>query len=537
MSDPVPGPASEPHVPRNPFKVEGPYEFQSRRYTVPPFQGLQLRDPGQALVFAQRILSGDDTPDAKTTALLLGYEITARQPPLTVDEARLLWNMLRRMTDVKHLVLEDPDGLLMLIPTPELEASPLVLPKLKLLRYCMMFSIDFCHTFLSVLQEAPLESITLRYPKEYDQESDDESSDPFALLARGWLAEKLLHLDVENLKYEYFDYSAVMPLPRLATLSLAFVLDDVSPRIPILGYLLAIVPNLYDLVILTSAAPDPLSPDQQPPIQAIWQANVEAQTYSMTRWSLDRVQAGLLDLCLLGLQYPVREVDIIEMDVFSIQSIGVYVPDPFPTTVPTALGLEYKDSPTCPLGAFSAVLGRLRNFWSALPQLAPPKAFNVHLSVRHPQELPVALADTFALVLDSPRIEKFELNIRFHCKRNHPDPTRRRHPRQMLEEDDSSDTSEDDPAKLSPRRTRRIATKCVEARHFFEQMPVVLAGYWDARFEEATAGALGVIVNVSSYCLPEKRCVMSTKADPVSVWVASQASQEYPLDETSVQQL
>ncbi|KAH9887047.1 hypothetical protein C8Q73DRAFT_739704 [Cubamyces lactineus] len=533
MSSPVPGPAAEPPVPRT-FKAEGPYESQSSRYTVPPFKGTELRDPEQALAFAQRVLSGNavDTPETQTTDLLLGYEITARQPPLTIDEARLLWNMLRRMSHLEHLVLEDPDGLLMLIPTPELEASPLVLPRLKLLRYCMMFSIDFCHTFLSVLQQAPLESITLRYPKEYDQESDDESSDPFALLARGWLAEKLLHLDVENLRYEYFDYSAAMPLPHLATLSLAFVLDDVSPRMPILGYLLAIVPSLYDLVILTSAAPDPLSPDQQPPIQAIWQANAEAQTQTMTRWSLDRVQAGLLDLCLLGLQYPVREVDVIQMDFFSIQSAGVYVPDPFPATVPTVLGLEFKETSTCPLGAFSTVLGRLRSFWSARPHTAPPKVLNMRLSIRHLQELQALLSDAFALVLDSPRIEAFDLDIRFHCKRNHPDPARpqRRYSHQMVEEGDSSDTSEEDPENPSPRRARRTASPCVEAHHFFKQMPAILAGYWDARFEEATTGALNVTVNISSYCSPKPVCMMSTKnkkQSPVSIWIAAQRSEAY----------
>ncbi|KAI0656222.1 hypothetical protein C8Q70DRAFT_921942 [Cubamyces menziesii] len=538
MSAPVPGPASEPLVPKA-FKPEGPYESQSRRYTVPPFKGLELRDPEQALAFAQRILRGGlaGSPEANQTDLLLGFEITARQPPLTVDEARLLWNMLRRMTNVENLVLEDPDGLLMLIPTPELEANPLVLPKLKRLRYCMMFSIDFCYTFLSVLQQAPLESITLRYPKEYDQESDDESSDPFALLARGWLADKLLHLDVENLRYEYFDYTAAMPLPHLATLSLAFVLDDVSPRMPILGYLLAIVPSLYDLVILTSAAPDPLSPDQQPPIQAIWQENMEAQSHSTTRWYLDRVQAGLFDLCLLNLQNPVREVDVIQMDPFSIQSIGVYVPDPFPATAPTALGLEFKETSTCPLGAFSAALGHLRNFWSARPHTAPPKALTIHLSVKHPQELQALLTDMFALVLDSPRIEGFELNIRLHCKRNHPDPARprRRYPHQMLEEDDSSDSSEEDPEKPSERRARRTANPCIEANHFFSQMPVVLAGYWDARFEEATAGALGVLVNISSYCSPKDVCVMSTKGSPTSYWVSLQASGQYdPMESGSV---
>ncbi|KAI8992851.1 hypothetical protein BD414DRAFT_482391 [Trametes punicea] len=507
------------------LRAEGPYGPERRGRNFAPFDGTVLKVADEALSFADAVLrrSASDPLSDLPRRLFLGFGITARQPPLTTQEARKLWNMLRRMKHLEGLSLEDPDGLLMLIPTNELERMPLSLPNLKYLKYCMTFSVDFCHAFLAGLQRSQLETVVIRFPKEYDHESDNESSDPLTLLAKPCAAATLETLEVENLRYEYFDYSAAFQFPLLGTLSLEFALDSVSPRMPILGYLLSRIPNLSSFDIATAAAPPPLSPHQQPPIADIRATNIHAQANSRTRWSLDRVTGSVLDLWLLGLRCPARLVDISQVDLFTVQNIPSIMFDLFSATSPRALYVAFKETRSSPTDAVMGFLGRLREYWMASPHGSVPKVFELDLSVKQPAKLEILLPSTLALIPSSPRLESFMLNIHFQCKSRHTEPRLNLghgfpmgHPSYPMVEDDSDDSDESLP------EGRRL-TQCLEAQHFFREMPGFLRGY-QASFQAASARGLQLSIKISSYCSPEGRWLVSgggARENRVMSWLGS----------------
>ncbi|KAJ2999513.1 hypothetical protein NUW54_g6923 [Trametes sanguinea] len=363
------------------LRAEGPYGAGHRDRDTREKIHLQTAD--QALAFARSILSRQPSDPLRDLVprLVLGFGITARQPPLTEHEAKTIWRMLRRMTHLEELTLEDPDGLLMLIPTPELTASPLLLPKLKHLKYCMSFSIDFGYAFFAGLQRSQLQSVVIRYPKDYDQESDSESSDPFALLAKPCCIATLETLEVENLRYEYFDFSARVQFPRLGTLLLEFALDNVSPRMAIVGYLLACIPNLSDLDIATFEPPVAWSPHQQPSIRDIRAANVHAQLNARNSWRLDRVSATLLDFWLLGLRFPVHTIDIRQVDLLTAERMANLMHDLFNETMPQTLYVGFRQTQLSPTQAIMLFLGHLRAYWIASPHGSVPKTFELSLCV------------------------------------------------------------------------------------------------------------------------------------------------------------
>ncbi|CDO68092.1 hypothetical protein BN946_scf184788.g23 [Trametes cinnabarina] len=451
----------------------------------------------------------------------MGFRITARQPPLTETEARTLLRMLRRMTHLEDLTLEDPDGLLMLIPSPELAATPLLLPKLKRLKYCMSFSIDFCHAFLSGLQQSPLKTIIIRYPKGYDQESDDESSDPFALLSKPCAIATLETLEIENLRYEYFDYSATVRFPLLGTLSLEFALDSVSPRMPIVGYLLSRIPNLTNLDIATMAPPLPWSRHQQPPIRNIRAANVQAQLNASHSWRLDRVSATVLDLWLLGLRFPAYVVDIRQVDRFTVEQVGNLVHDLFAETSPRTLYVSYRETLLSPIQAVIHFLSNLRAYWIASPHSSVPKIIELDLTLGRTNGLGALLTTSLALIYESIRLESFTLHIHYECKKRHNDPLLAMGfqilaTNATLSEDESDD-SEDDPPE------RRNFTKCGEAQTVFAQVPAYLQGI-ESTISAASQRGLKIKVKVTSYCDPRGAVVLSrgnTSQERVRRWLRS----------------
>ncbi|KAL7278531.1 hypothetical protein ACG7TL_007530 [Trametes sanguinea] len=503
------------------LRAEGPYGAGHRDRDTR--DKIHLQNADQALSFARAIFSRHPSDPLRDLSprLVLGFGITARRPPLTEHEAKTIWYMLRRMTHLEELTLEDPDGLLMLIPTPELTAAPLLLPQLKHLKYCMSFSIDFCHDFLTGLQRSQLQSVVIRYPKEYDQESDSESSDPFALLAKPCCVVTLETLEVENLRYEYFDLSARVQFPLLGTLSLEFALDNVSPRMPIVGYLLACIPNLSDLDIATFEPPVPWSRHQQPSIRDIRAANVHAQLNSRTSWRLDRVSATLLDFWLLGLRFPVHTIDIRQVDLFTAERTNNLMHDLFNGTAPQTLYVGFRETQLSPTNAIMLFLGHLRAYWIASPHGYVPKVFELSLCITqlgssHPQ------ASAFALLYESIRLESYSLHVHFACKNRHNErflalgfQVAAMVTSGLPEESDDSDSDGPDRRNLAP---------CGDAQRFFMQMPQLMRDF-EAVIGAAQHRGLRISIRISSYC-DKGRLLLSqvpTSNDRVRRWLRNTA--------------
>ncbi|KAI0776711.1 hypothetical protein BD413DRAFT_610311 [Trametes elegans] len=479
----------------------------------PVYDGLALRGSAEADAFANALLARDPSDPLTDLSphLILGYEITSKQPPIDASQARRLWQMLGRMKHLERLTLEDPDGILMLVPAEDVQNSPLSLPNLKHIKYCATFSLDFCHTFLSALRDVELETILLRYPKEYDQESDDETSDPLALLARPCASRTLEVLEVENLRYEYFDFSANTQFPALGTLTFEFSLDHVSPRMPILGYLLACFPNLYSLDIATSAPPHPLSPVQRLPFQQIRLANVQAQAASTTQWSLSRVTASLSDLWILGLRCPTRLVDILQIDLATIQSTDGLMQDLFADTVPSVLYLNYKETASSPPQVATMFFGLLSAYWTAFPLGSVPKEVEIELGVKELGALHMMLTYAFALVTDSPRLESYTLLARLRCRDRHEDGGG------PATESDASESDESD--SEAPAGT----LQCFETAYLFNDLLPRIGAEHELAFNAATDRGQQLFVKVSSYCEPDGHWLVSSsgRQNRVLSWLQS----------------
>ncbi|KAI0632777.1 hypothetical protein C8Q77DRAFT_843738 [Trametes polyzona] len=468
-------------------------EDDARRRPPSPFDGLMFRDEREALAFADSIIRSPninlyDYPPK----LLLGYETTARPDVLVPGDVTLreraekLWSMLRCLVHLRSLNIEDGDAILQEIPAAQLDAAPLDLPYLTYLTYRMSYSVDYWHALLSHLRSAHLIELMLRYPLDYERDSDQCSSDLVSALSYPSIVPSLESLHVENLQYEYLDFSRGAAVPKFVNvveLALHFALNDSSPRLPIIGYLLAAFPNVTDLDINTTSAPFPTDPLQNPPISEVRRENLRAlQASGGHRWRLKYLTAGLLDLFLFGLGSPSKELSISELDMYTIQAAGnQLLENIFGGVTPRGLLVNYLESQLSPSDALIGFLDLLRAYWASSPATRVPE--ELRLDLRMVQRRWVASLLHYALILinvSGTNLHSYTLDVHFRCKRLHRLPPPRT----------STPDSEEEAAS---------AMLCVEGERFFYDVGEALKSYAGV-LEGARSRGIGLFINGSTWC-------------------------------------
>lgn len=283
-----------------------------------PTSPLAFRDADEVLAFAESLLARDrrDPLSDIPGHLLLGQQISTRDPPLFPEEATTLWRMLCRFTHLETLDLEDGDGILKDIPADAIRAAPLSLPKLEYLSYTMLYSVGYCNTFLASLRDAPLNTVALYYP-EYIDEEETHPLDLVLLLYHPCLA-NLVSLEVEHLRFEYLTLPFIDSapwFPKLDRLALEIMLDDETPRRGILGFLVMLFPRITSLTIAVRDVRNVTRQPDPPALEAVHIENVAARAAAGRTFHLADISASLLDIFLLGLPYPDDEMDITGVDL------------------------------------------------------------------------------------------------------------------------------------------------------------------------------------------------------------------------------
>ncbi|KAI0370948.1 hypothetical protein BV20DRAFT_966042 [Pilatotrama ljubarskyi] len=511
------GQAPEPPDTETAFRMDAmaPTMPRQRRIPSPPSSTKILHNATEALFFAYSILCRDprdpllDVPPA----LVLGFDIAARQPPLSKGEWGMLWRMLRRMVHLEALTLEDGDGLVMEIQQEVLEGPPLSLPRLKYLKYCMSYSVDGCHAFLSSLRDASLDKVVLHYPDGDDRDEDEQTPDPVALLARASTAATLGTLQFENLRYSYFNLPVpVAQFPFVGRLSLGFDLGKEDPQLPILGYLLAAFPAVKVFEIETSR-PLPIAA-QQPTVQDIRTANIGARAHATAGWSLERVTGSVLDLWLLGFEYSSATVHISRVNAETVESVGNLMYDLFSGTTPSTLYVTFSERGSCKRKAMILFFRTLLAYWQSSPFGTIPKEFVVKLRMNdepEPEEpkLEDILTRVFSLLRDGNRLEHIHLSIYLKCKDTHypppprPPSTLTTHGMDVDDADDSGESSDESDTEGDG------LERCQEARALFDAMPKFLDQNADA-LRAASSNGTKYLVRATSFCSPKHGFVVSS---------------------------
>ncbi|KAI0641061.1 hypothetical protein C8Q79DRAFT_431950 [Trametes meyenii] len=403
---------------------------------------VELNSYEQTLFFSQGVL--DRSLSVVRLAIGVGVSAPRMGVSLKEDEAKTLWEMLRRMKHLEGLTLEDPDGILDKLipkalqqssqdplsppiatspgdfdspPMTELAVEPLLLPRLQHVEYDVTYTVELCHAFLSSLRESHLLRFLLRFGLDYEIIDPEKGNpDPFILLAKPCAIDSLQTLVVENLTYGHFDVkSGVHPqFVQLRSLSLDFALDAPSSRKPILQFLLAACPNLSHLEISSYKSPhDPPQDIQYPSYEEIHSTNLNVQETAATRWRLRSLKGSLVDLWLLGLRCPVRTFRITKVDFDALPSENL-VQDLFNGTSPLTLSITLKVMRTYRLQANAAFLELLSRHWSVAPLGGAPNKLRVRLNVTSMAGLRQLLDGALALVSGAICPQIYRLDIHLH---------------------------------------------------------------------------------------------------------------------------
>ncbi|KAI0350977.1 hypothetical protein OH77DRAFT_988552 [Trametes cingulata] len=486
---------------------------------ISPSDTLVLHDARQALSYAHFILSRDprvpltDVPPA----LVLGFDISARQPPLLTTEWDMLWNMLRRMAHLERLTVEDGDGLMMDVVNGVSARMPLSLPRLKYLKFCMSFSLDGCHAFFSLLRDAPLDELVLFYPNNNDREEDSESPEPVALLAKASTAATLSTLHLENLRYSYLDLMApAAQFPFVRDLTLRFRTDTEDPSRPIMGYLLAAFPAVKVLYIRTTHSSRAA---RQPSLEEIHRANIDATTHASAKWSLESITGSVLDLWILGLDYPSTIVEINEVDLFTVRSLGNFMSDLFSGSSPGTLYVTFTESPSCNPEAMALFFQAVLAYWKSSPSGTIPKQFTVELRMIHGNKLGEIMRHVLALLRDGTDMEQFRLTVHLRCKDVHfpPPPKHRPFPSAQSMDVDEAESSEESTDESDSDGDGLV--QCKESQDLFRKIREILDE--DAQALQAASINCGeYLVKATSYCSPHHGLVVSG-GEKIRRWLPS----------------
>lgn len=362
-----------------------------RRWPTSP---LAFRDADEVLAFARSLLARDrrDPLSDIPGHLLLGQQISTRDPPLSPEEAMVLWRMLRRFTHLETLDLEDGDGILKDIPTDALRAAPLSLPKLEYLSYTMLYAVEYCNTFLASLRDAPLNTVALYYP-EYIDEEETHPPDLVLLLSHPCLA-NLVSLEVEHLRFEYLALPSRGPAPRfpnLDRLALEITLDDETPRRGILGFLLTLFPHITSLTVAVRDVRSVTRQPQPSALEAVHSENAAARAAARRTLNLADISASLLDIFLLGLPCPDDEMDITAVDLWTADRAQNLMDRLFAGGAPHRLSVAFTEAVDAPQQALHIFLSHLRTYWNAYPHSGVPQDIKLDIRINHREGLQMLL--------------------------------------------------------------------------------------------------------------------------------------------------
>lgn len=350
-----------------------------------PTSPLGFRDADEVLAFAESLLARDrrDPLSDIPGHLLLGQQISTRDPPLSPEEAATLWRMLRRFTHLETLDLEDCDGILKEIPTDAIRAAPLSLPKLGYLSYTMRSAVEYCNTFLASLWDAPLNTVALYYPECIEEET--HPPDLVLMLSHPCLA-NLVSLEVEHLRFEYLALPSRGPAPQfpnLDRLALEITLDDETPRRGILGFLLTLFPHITSLTVAVRDVRSATREPQLSALEAVRNENVAACAAARRTLHLADISASLLDIFLLGLPCPDDEMDITGVDLWTADHAQDLMVRLFAGGAPHRLSIAFTEAVDAPKQALHIFLSHLRTYWNEYLHGGVPQDIKLDIRINH----------------------------------------------------------------------------------------------------------------------------------------------------------
>lgn len=353
---------------------------------------LEFRDADAVLEFASSLPAGDrqDPVSKRPTQLLLGQQITLRDPPLSSEQFTTILHMLHRLTHLELLAFEDGDGLFHNIPAASRE-TPLSLPKLKTLSYRMLFAAEYCNTFLASLRDAPLNSLQLVYPEDGIDPEQTHPPDLVLMLSHPCLA-NLVSLEASWLVFEYLGLPSTTRAPQFPAMrDLALIdigtLDNTCPRRAILGFLLTLFPNLTSLEIQTPSGHALTPRTQTVTLENVKNADLAAQKTAGTqrRLALSSITASLLDIYLLDVPCHRGEMDITGIDLWTLNHAGEeLMRGLFRGLAPRSLSIRFRQSIShhSPLGALFDFLRFLEAYWEEFSQRGIPETIKLYIDIK-----------------------------------------------------------------------------------------------------------------------------------------------------------